>query len=119
MKQKQYELIQRLNPATDDIHTWVRSPEEIKSFEETEPVFTPDFTPSDAETSQHSGVITVYSSYQITPGVFVTPSKMEAEAYAGDGPVYVAKVRLEDVAWIDMLQGMYAPMKRYQELTEK
>ena len=52
--------------------------------------------------------ITVYSSYNIKPGTFVTPSKMEAQNYAGSSKVYFKTVNLEDVAWIDPFQGQYA-----------
>jgi len=54
-----------------------------------------------------SGIITVYSSHPIEAGVFVTPSKMEAESYSGDGKIYTKTVKLTDVAWIDPTQGQY------------
>lgn len=49
----------------------------------------------------------MYSSYAIEKGTFVSPSRMEAESYSGDGTVYSRTVRLEDVAWIDPTQGQY------------
>ena len=52
-------------------------------------------------------MITVYSSHMIEPGVFVTPSKMEAQSYSGDGKVYTKTVMLTDVAWINPTQGQY------------
>jgi len=33
---------------------------------------------------------------------------MEAEGYSGTGKVYSKRVKLTDVAWIDITQGQYA-----------
>ena len=33
-KQAQFDLISKENPALDEYHTWIRSPEEIKAFAE-------------------------------------------------------------------------------------
>ena len=52
-----------------------------------------------------------YSSNPITSGNFVTPSKMEAMAYAGNGKVYEKSVNINEVAWIDSLQGQYIQSK--------
>ena len=61
-----------------------------------------------AQKAIKSGKITVYSSYPIKQGIFVSPSYMEAESYAGTGKVYEKTVKLTDVAWIDPTQGQYA-----------
>lgn len=71
-------------------------------------VGTPDFTLVDAAKALKKGKVTVYSSYPIENGVFVTPSKMEAESYAGDGKVYSKEMNLDDVAWIDSNEGQVA-----------
>ena len=118
-KQAQFDIIQNNNPA-DDVnmpgHTWIRSVDDIKTFSEavtedgyaSEEGVTPDFTADMVNDAIEKGTVTVYSSKPIKNGAFVTPSKMEAQNYAGDGKVYSKKVSLQDVAWIDPLQGQYA-----------
>ena len=59
-----------------------------------------------------SGKIKVYSSYPIENGVFVTPSKMEAKNYAGNGKVFEKEVAIDEVAWIDNLEGQYAKISK-------
>ena len=116
-KQKQLEIINATNPAWSDQLTWIRTVDDIKTFEEVASALdfeeygdkiTPDYTREDLETAIKTGKITVYSSYPIKNGVFVTPSRMEAQNYAGDGNVYSKKVNLTDVAWIDAFEGQYA-----------
>ena len=116
-KAAQFEVIQNSNAADDDYHTWIRSAAEIKTLSETlaDPEwaeydeYDPDYTRQMAEDAVRTGKITVYSSYKIGNGVFVTPSRMEAESYSGDGKVYSKTVNVADVAWIDPTQGQYAP----------
>ena len=112
LKQRQLDVINRTNPAPDDIHTWVRSVDDIKTFEEVwneNPNVDPDFTEEMAQEAMRTGKIKVYSSYNIEDGTFVTPSYMEALAYAGDpNNVKSAVVNLDDVAWIDTDQGQLA-----------
>lgn len=49
-----------------------------------------------------------FDIYPIEQGTFVTPSRTEAQNYAGDGAqVYSRRVPLSDVAWIDEVQGQY------------
>lgn len=118
-KAAQFEVIQNSNAADDDYHTWIRSAAEIKTLSETlaDPEwaeydeYDPDYTRQMAEDAIRTGKITVYSSYKIGNGVFVTPSRMEAESYSGDGKVYSKIVNVADVAWIDPTQGQYAPVK--------
>lgn len=117
-KQKQLEIIQESNPAEDDYHTWIRSTDDIKSFEEAldAPGYAdfkgedldPSYTWDMVEEALRNGVITVYSSNPIENGAFVTPSSMEAESYAGNGEVYEATLPLQDIAWIDPTQGQVA-----------
>lgn len=116
-KQAQFDLISKENPALDEYHTWIRSPEEIKTFAEAlqDPDwegmdFDPDYSWQDAQQALADGEITVYSSKPIQAGAFVTPSYMEAESYAGRGQIYEARVPLSDVAWIDPTQGQFAPV---------
>lgn len=117
-KAAQFDIIQNSNAADDDYHTWIRSAAEIKTLSETlaDPEwaeydeYDPDYTRKMAEDAVRTGKITVYSSYKIGNGVFVTPSRMEAESYSGDGKVYSKTVNVADVAWIDPTQGQYAPV---------
>lgn len=71
---------------------------------------TPDWTYADAQKALKTGKVAVYSSHTIKNGTFVTPSKMEAEAYGG-GKVFKKIVSISDVAWIDDVQGQYAKVK--------
>ncbi len=121
-KQQQLDIIQKNNPVNDDYHTWIRNTDDIKTFEETlqdddwssGDDFDPDYTWNMAQEALDSGKITVYSSYPIEQGIFVTPSKMEAESYSGNGKVYFKTVNLQDVAWIDPTQGQYAKVDQTQ-----
>ena len=117
-KHKQLDIIQESNPVGDDYHTWIRTVDDIKSFEEAldEPDYAdfkgedldPSYTWDMVEEALQSGLITVYSSKPIENGNFVTPSRMEAESYAGNGKVYKATLPLQDIAWIDPTQGQVA-----------
>ena len=115
-KQIQLDIIKNNNPVNDDYHTWIRNVEDIKTLEETindsdwidYDKYNPDLSRQDIENAIDSGKITVYSSYPIKQGIFVSPSKMEAESYSSNGKVYSKEVNINDVAWIDPTQGQYA-----------
>lgn len=115
-KEKQLEIILNRNPALNEYSTWVRNIDDIKTFEETlldddwedGEDFAPDYTWDMAQEAVKTGDITVYSSHPIEQGIFVTPSRMEAESYSGNGNIYEKNVRLSDIAWIDPTQGQYA-----------
>lgn len=114
-KQEQYSIIANSNPADDDYHTWIRSASDIKTYEEALQEdgwvggnIAPDYTEDMIEEALYTGNITVYSSYPIGNGVFVTPSKIEAQNYAGSGQVYSTTVPLKNIAWIDSIEGQYA-----------
>ena len=130
LKQKQLDIILNSNPAGNETATWIRKIDDIKTFEETlqdsdwadylEDGFDPDYTSDMVKEALNSGKITVYSSYPIEQGIFVTPSRMEAESYSGIGKVYSKEVSLKDVAWIDPTQGQYAKVQeKYSENTSK
>ena len=120
LKQKQLETILTFNPMLDDYHTGIRSIDDIHTFQELydeeilngatydEPksLYVPDI-----EEILKKGTITVYSSYPIKQGVFVTPSKVEGRSYSGGKPIHSRRVRLTDVAWIDFNEGQYAKVK--------
>ena len=119
-KQAQLDIIKKHNPMQDDVHTGIRKVEDIKSFDEVlgesrknqaeyGELTYPDMNIDMMESAAESGMITVYSSYPIEQGVFVTPSYMNAQDYAGgSGRVYQATVPVDDVAWIAEDEGQYA-----------
>lgn len=115
-KSQQLDIVLKSNPAEDDEHTWIREESDILTYPEAIEAtfgddiddFTPDFTAADIKKALKTGKITVYSSYPIKNGIFVTPSAMEAASYSGNGIIYTATVDLGDVAWIDEGQGQLA-----------
>lgn len=117
-KVEQFKIIQDNNPMLDDYHIGIRKPSDIKTWEEAikdSDSFTwGDFSRRDAERALKEGSITIYSSYPIKQGVFVSTSKIQSEHYAGgEGKkVYSKKVPLEDVAWINGDEGQFAKLKR-------
>ena len=110
-KQRQLDVVLENNPAHDDYHAWIRDVSDILTYQEAVDDDGgggfPDFSEADAQRALDSGYITVYSSYPIDLGIFVTPSQMEARAYAGKANVYSRTLRLTDVAWLDSGQGQY------------
>lgn len=123
-KQQQLEIIQKHNPAPNDINTWIRDVNDIKTLEETlsdsdyvdYEEYNPDWTKSMAQEAINSGYVTVYSSYPIEQGIFVSPSRMEAQSYAGNGRVYSKKVPVNSIAWIDPTQGQYADIEEAEAM---
>ena len=120
-KVEQFKIIQRYNPMQDDYHVGIRKPSDIKTWEEVlkedskdgESFSWGDFSRSDAEKALKSGKITVYSSYPIKQGVFVSTSYVQSEQYAGgEGKkVYSKVVPLSDIAWINGDEGQFAKLK--------
>ena len=114
-KLAQFNLIQQKNPAPNETLTWIRSPKDILTWDEAiagaegDNAFTwPDYTLEDALRDQNKHSMTVYSSYPIKGGTFVTPSRQQASDYAGGGRVYSKVIRPDDVAWINGDEGQYA-----------
>ncbi len=111
-KKEQLNIILKANPMLDDYHTGIRCINDIKTLEEIaveeDPTTNPDFGVNDIKKAIQTKSITIYSSYPIKNGTFVTPSKMEAKNYAGDGKVYALKTNIYDVAWIDAIEGVFA-----------
>lgn len=125
-KEVQLEIINKYNPMHDNYHTGIRSINDIKTYKEALKIaaedgyelndndtFSPDYGSAIIKNAIKTGKITVYSSYPIEQGTFVTPSKMEAQSYAGNGKIYSKTVALEDVAWIDGVEGQYANAREY------
>ena len=103
-------IVKDNNPVGDDYHAWIRNENDIKTFKQAYDDdgggdLAPDFTEAMAKKAIDSGEITVYSSRPIKAGSFVTPSKMEAKSYAGSGKIYEEKLNLNDISWLDALQG--------------
>ena len=120
-KVEQYKIIQQYNPMQDDYHVGIRKPSDVKTWAEAvknagnDDAFAwGDFSKADAEKALKTGKITVYSSYPIKQGVFVSTSKIQAEQYAGgEGKkVYSKTVPLADVAWINGDEGQFAKIKK-------
>lgn len=134
-KQKQLDIINKNNKMQDDYHTGIRKVEDIKTLAETlqdsdwidYDEFNPDYTRNMANEALKTGKITVYSSYPIKQGTFVSPFRMEAEGYSGNGKIFSKEINIEDVAWIDPTQGQYAninqkyalPTKDWQQFVEE
>ena len=114
LKQTQYEVIQRTNPMLDEYHVGIRSVEDIKTFAETindeESFVWGDYSREDAKRDLAKNEITVYSSYPIENGVFVSTSYIQAQEYAGGKgkKVYERTVPLDYVAWINGDEGQFA-----------
>ena len=117
-KERQLQIILENNPAEDDEHCWIRTTDDILTFEESMDsdgyegyeTYAPDYTRSDAKAALKSGKIMVYSSKAIAPGIFVSASKLDAQSYSEDGSVNCKEVGIRDIAWIDALQGQDAPL---------
>ena len=117
-KVEQFMIIQENNPMNDDYHTGIRKPSDIKTWAEAvasaqadgDGFNWGDFSLADAQQALQSGVITVYSSYPIGQGTFVSTSYSQAEWYAGGkgGKVYSKTIPLTDVAWISGDEGQFA-----------
>lgn len=120
LKEKQLDIILKENPMIDDYHVGIRSIEDIKSFEEAiqdDESFTwGDFEQEDALSALEKGEITVYSSYPIKQGVFVSTSYIQAQEYAGGvgSRVYKKTIPLDEVAWINGDEGQYAKVENKQ-----
>lgn len=118
MKEKQLATVIKYNPAPNNHNTWVRTTDDILTAEEafretlaSNDSMYPDFTAEDMQRAIDNGEVTVYSSKPIKKGVFITPSLMNAEEYAGGGKVYSKTIKLTDAAWIDESEGQYTPVK--------
>ena len=126
-KKVQNDIVQRENPMLDDYHTGIRSEDDIHTFAEAvseaqrekekygdeQMSSYPDITDSLLNEAIKTAKITIYSSKPIKDGVFVTPSRMQAQDYAGGrgAKVYSKEVSIESVAWIDVDEGQFAEVK--------
>lgn len=117
-KVAQFKIIQENNPAPEGSnYVWIRRPSDIKTLaeaiEDSESFSWGDFTRKDAIKALKRDLITVYSSYPIKQGVFVSTSYIQAQEYAGGegGRVYSKRIKPSRVAWINGDEGQYASVK--------
>ena len=127
-KEMQLSVILASNPMLDDYHTGIRSVEDIKTWSEAVEIARkdakeggweelssyPDVDNTTILNALKTGRITVYSSNPIENGNFVTPSRMQAKDYAGEGRIYSKEVPVSDVAWINTDEGQLARIKKKQ-----
>ena len=111
-KKKQLEIIQWENPMTDEYHLWIRSENDIKTWEEavqdSESFTWGDFSKADAEKALSDWFVRIYSSKPIVNWNFVTTSKNMAKDYAWWWKIYSQKVGLKDVAWLNWDEWQFA-----------
>ena len=121
----QMRAVTEANPMLDDYHVGIRERNDVRSFdeilaeaekgwEEYGEMMYPDMTIEMLREAKESGKITVFSSKPIQTGTFVTPSRMNAEEYAGGlgSKVYSKTVPVDEVAWIDESEGQYAAVDK-------
>ena len=134
-KQQQLDIINKSNPAPNETNTWIRNKEDIKTFKEAYDTAKeesedggwknyasyPDITNEMVDKALETGKITVYSSYPIENGVFVTPSYQQALDYAGndESNVNSKEVNLDDVAWVNLDEGQYAKVENKEEVKKE
>ena len=119
-KAQKLEIIKKNNIANDDYHTWIRNEKDILDFNEARKYTLddigdvssyPDVTKEMLDKAEKSGKIKVYSSKPFSLGGFVSPSKMQAMDYAGNGKVYEGIFDIDDVAWINADEGQLVRVK--------
>lgn len=119
-KAQKLEIIKKNNVANDDYHTWIRNENDILDFNDArkytlddigEVSSYPDVTKDLLDDAEKSGKIKVYSSKPFSLGGFVSPSKMQAKDYAGNGKVYEGIFDIDDIAWINADEGQLVRIK--------
>lgn len=119
-KAQKLDIIKKNNIANDDYHTWIRNEKDILNFKDArkytlddigEVSSYPDVTKDLLDDAEKSGKIKVYSSKPFSLGGFVSPSKMQAMDYAGNGKVYEGIFDIDDIAWINADEGQLVRIK--------
>lgn len=104
----------------DDYHTGIRKVEDILDFSDArkwtlddigDVSSYPDVTKEMLDEAERTGKIRLYSSNPFTIGSFVTPSKMQARDYAGNGNIFEDIFDIDDIAWINSDEGQIARIK--------
>ena len=120
-KAEKLKIIAKNNPAPDDYHTWVRTEDDILDFPSARKYTYddiggdssfPDVTKELLDEAEKTGKIRLYSSNPFSLGSFVSPSKMQAQDYAGNGKIYEGVFDLDDIAWINADEGQIARMPK-------
>lgn len=125
LKENQLEVVKEKNPAPNEYQTWIRSVEDIKTFDEVigddESFVWGDYTREDALRDLERGEVTVYSSNDIMDGNFVSTSYRQALDYAGGDAKNVreATLPLNYIAWINGDEGQVAITSTVKKRLEK
>ena len=120
-KAQKAERIIKSNPMVDDYHTGIRNAEDILDFNEARQ-FTlddigdvssyPDVTQEILDNAAKTRKIRLYSSRPFSVGSFVSPSKMQAQDYAGKGKIYEGVFDIDDIAWLNADEGQIARLPK-------
>jgi len=120
-KAQKAERIIKSNPMVDDYHTGIRNAEDILDFNEARQ-FTlddigdvssyPDVTQEILDNAAKTRKIKLYSSRPFSVGSFVSPSKMQAQDYAGKGKIYEGFFDIDDIAWLNADEGQIARLPK-------
>jgi hypothetical protein len=120
-KAQKAERIIKSNPMVDDYHTGIRNAEDILDFNEARQ-FTlddigdvssyPDVTQEILDNASKTRKIKLYSSRPFSVGSFVSPSKMQAQDYAGKGKIYEGVFDIDDIAWLNADEGQIARLPK-------
>ena len=120
-KAQKAERIIKSNPMVDDYHTGIRNAEDILDFSEARQ-FTlddigdvssyPDVTQEILDNAAKTHKIRLYSSRPFSVGSFVSPSKMQAQDYAGKGKIYEGVFDIDDIAWLNADEGQIARLPK-------
>lgn len=120
-KAQKLEIIKKNNFANDDYHTWIRNENDILDFNDARKYTLddigdvssyPDVTKDLLDAAEKSGKIKVYSSKPFSLGGFVSPSKMQAQDYAGKGKIYEGVFDIDDIAWLNADEGQIARLPK-------
>lgn len=120
-KAQKAERIIKSNPMVDDYHTGIRNADDILDFNEARQ-FTlddigdvssyPDVTQEILDNAAKTRKIRLYSSRPFSVGSFVSPSKMQAQDYAGKGKIYEGVFDIDDIAWLNADEGQIARLPK-------
>lgn len=120
-KAQKAERIIKSNPMLDDYHTGIRNADDILDFNEARQ-FTlddigdvssyPDVTQEILDNATKTHKIRLYSSRPFSVGSFVSPSKMQAQDYAGKGKIYEGVFDIDDIAWLNADEGQIARLPK-------
>ena len=120
-KAQKAERIIKTNPMVDDYHTGIRNVEDVLDFNEARQYTLndigdvssyPDVTQEILDNAAKTRKIRLYSSRPFSVGSFVSPSKMQAQDYAGNGKIYEDVFDIDDIAWLNADEGQIARLPK-------